>query len=779
MAVTVQPRQGNPAIMVLTIVHSPGGESVVGSAIDVLSKAVGGRVSRNQDGAVEIPWTDVTRVGIHEWFRMLIGCGFNTKQITAVAGEMDKTPVATTRPGAVRLQHSMGAIPSGYLMRIDNLEHCSENFWAQMTDLPGAFFLLPSGRPMPIHGSWAKQYQASKLEHPSPVYVSAIHIDKLAALLPSVAEQRLTIRKELGLDYPMYAPEQFVIPGIDPETKHPYTLWKHQAEAVSKAVAMKRSVLVLPVGLGKTLAGIVTSETWMAWGQIDRTIVTVPKSLAEQWQGFLMTYYGRTSVIAGDTAKERAKAYMTALQGNVKYIIIGLDAWKLREAQTLLAPLLGPRTAVIGDECDFLAYEDTARANAVLKLLDGVRATPSGDVQYPQLAVNHRLFLTGTLVRDRVPSIYGQILLLGYHVWNTREEFERRYFERETVPTKRILPNGERLMKEKVVRLNPAMLPELTHIVNTVGYYKSQDDAGIVLPPLRKATIPIEPTGIEATAYKIIHAQIENLMKQVVATDDMAATGQLAVLERLKALQENVLALIAMERAFSCDPALLVVSANGGCTTAQVLVDAIGRHNLIAMSPGSKMRYMLAWLRNFLSGSSGKVLIYTSFERVMAVLKALATSPPANLIAEERETLLQLSTTAQMFHGGLTTKQRGRIIQKFLTDSNCRVLFSTDAGGRGLNLQGAANFLIHYDEPLQLDQYEQREGRLYRPGQKLPVFIMSYMLAPSGELRDIMASMALAVGKMKYPDPRLRSLLLGKAKEKETFMTGLKLGGLQ
>jgi SNF2 family DNA or RNA helicase len=50
------------------------------------------------------------------------------------------------------------------------------------------------------------------------------------------------------------------------------------------------------------------------------------------------------------------------------------------------------------------------------------------------------------------------------------------------------------------------------------------------------------------------------------------------------------------------------------------------------------------------------------------------------------------------FHGSIDCAQRKKVVEKFMTDPNCRIFLSTDAGGVGLNLQ-KANVVVNMDQP--------------------------------------------------------------------------------
>ncbi|HVR87677.1 MAG TPA: helicase-related protein, partial [Planctomycetota bacterium] len=71
----------------------------------------------------------------------------------------------------------------------------------------------------------------------------------------------------------------------------------------------------------------------------------------------------------------------------------------------------------------------------------------------------------------------------------------------------------------------------------------------------------------------------------------------------------------------------------------------------------------------------------------------------------------------------------------------CRVLFASDAGGVGLNLQRAANACVNLELPWNPAVLEQRIGRIHRLGQKKPIDV--YNLVSEG---GIESRIALLVG---------------------------------
>ncbi len=78
------------------------------------------------------------------------------------------------------------------------------------------------------------------------------------------------------------------------------------------------------------------------------------------------------------------------------------------------------------------------------------------------------------------------------------------------------------------------------------------------------------------------------------------------------------------------------------------------------------------------------------------------------------------------FHGSLTSEERGKLINNFKNDPECRIFFSTDVGGVGLNLQNAS-VVINMDQPWNPAVLEQRIGRVHRLGQKRSVQVFNFV----------------------------------------------------
>jgi SNF2 family DNA or RNA helicase len=86
-----------------------------------------------------------------------------------------------------------------------------------------------------------------------------------------------------------------------------------------------------------------------------------------------------------------------------------------------------------------------------------------------------------------------------------------------------------------------------------------------------------------------------------------------------------------------------------------------------------------------------------------------------------RDVLGESGRRAVFFTGAESQQQRTRSVLDLHDDPDVSVMFLTDAGGVGLNLQRAASACINLESPWNPAVLEQRIGRIYRLGQEQPI----------------------------------------------------------
>jgi SNF2 family DNA or RNA helicase len=104
-----------------------------------------------------------------------------------------------------------------------------------------------------------------------------------------------------------------------------------------------------------------------------------------------------------------------------------------------------------------------------------------------------------------------------------------------------------------------------------------------------------------------------------------------------------------------------------------------------------------------------------------------------------RDQLASAGLRAAFFTGAESSAVRERAIVELHDDPRVAMLFLTDAGGVGLNLQRAANCCINLELPWNPAVLEQRIGRIYRLGQKSPIDV--YNLVSEGGIEARIAEL--------------------------------------
>ena len=129
-------------------------------------------------------------------------------------------------------------------------------------------------------------------------------------------------------------------------------------------------------------------------------------------------------------------------------------------------------------------------------------------------------------------------------------------------------------------------------------------------------------------------------------------------------------------------------------------------------------------IRQLVLEQGRKVVVFSQWRRMLT----LAHWAVGDLLAEG-------GFRAGFFTGAEGQKRRTQNIVEFHDDPTHRILFASDAGGVGLNLQHASNCVINLELPWNPAVLEQRIGRIYRLGQKQPIDVFNLVSEPGIESR--------------------------------------------
>ena len=119
-----------------------------------------------------------------------------------------------------------------------------------------------------------------------------------------------------------------------------------------------------------------------------------------------------------------------------------------------------------------------------------------------------------------------------------------------------------------------------------------------------------------------------------------------------------------------------------------------------------------------------KVVIFSQWRRMLT----LAHWAVSDLLAERRP-------PRRLLHRGRGTEAADPEHRRVPRRPAFRLLFASDAGGVGLNLQHAANCVINLELPWNPAVLEQRIGRIYRLGQEKPIDVFNLVCEEGIESR--------------------------------------------
>lgn len=135
---------------------------------------------------------------------------------------------------------------------------------------------------------------------------------------------------------------------------------------------------------------------------------------------------------------------------------------------------------------------------------------------------------------------------------------------------------------------------------------------------------------------------------------------------------------------------------------------------------GRKVDAAMKALRELLAGPGGKVVVFSAWLRMHALVIARLERARIGLVH---------------FHGGVPTRERSALVRRFHDDPACRVFLAGDVAATGLNLQHAAAAVLNVDLPWNPAVLEQRIGRVHRLGQAHPVRVINLVAEDAIEER--------------------------------------------
>jgi superfamily II DNA/RNA helicase len=135
---------------------------------------------------------------------------------------------------------------------------------------------------------------------------------------------------------------------------------------------------------------------------------------------------------------------------------------------------------------------------------------------------------------------------------------------------------------------------------------------------------------------------------------------------------------------------------------------------LLASTCSPKLGELRGVIRQLVLEQGRKVVVFSQWRKMLRLAEWAV-----------RDLLADAGLSSAFFTGQESQAQRTRNVAALHDDPSLRVLFLSDAGGVGLNLQRAASACINLELPWNPAVLEQRIGRIYRLGQEEPIDVIN------------------------------------------------------
>lgn len=451
-------------------------------------------------------------------------------------------------------------------------------------------------------------------------------------------------------------------------------LYPYQRQGVRRFLATGRLLLGDDMGLGKTTQAASAAHALFHTGQIARGLLIVPASLKPQWRREWIATTDVPITVVDGPPEERARIYRAAGAGR-GFLVIGYEQL-LRDLE--LVRRFDPELVIL-DEAQRIKNRETKSAIFV-----------------KSLSPRFRLALTGTPMENRL----GELSSIVDFVDDTA-----------LMPSWRLAPfhtfedgdgddgiSGARNLGLLRARLAPVMLRRI------------RKEVLAQLPERTDTTVPVPMTGAQIVEH---------------ATRETAIAALLRIASRrglTRQEHERLMKLFTEQRIICNGIAQLDFDAawercEGRAATPKLL-DSLDSPKLSALRP---------LVRELCITQGRKVVVFSAWRRMLRLAEWAV-----------RDVLAEAGLRAAFFTGAESPKLRERAIVDFHDDPSLALLFLTDAGGVGLNLQRAASACIQLELPWNPAVMEQRIGRIYRIGQSRP--IDAFQLVSEGGIESRIAA---------------------------------------
>jgi superfamily II DNA or RNA helicase len=434
-------------------------------------------------------------------------------------------------------------------------------------------------------------------------------------------------------------------------------LYPYQHDGVRRFLTEGRLLLADDMGLGKTAQAIAACGVLWRSGRVRRAVIISPASLKPQWAREWAVFSDLPIEIVEGSPDERKALYASRKEG---FLIINYEQL-LRDLDIVRA--WNPELVVL-DEAQRIKNWATKTALSVKGL------TP-----------DYRLVLTGTPMENRIDELASVVEWVDDMALEPKWRLAALHAIRED--------NVSRISEMIGVRHLGTIRERLRHCLTR----RVRQDVLDQLPPRTDTRVPVIMTEAQRGRHDDLDQPILSLMRK-------AEIRPLTQEEFLK-----LMALLTLQRII-CNGLAQLQFEDMWPSLRERQPD----ESVIAGLATPKLVEFRQLVQQIVLGQGRKAVVFSQWRRMLN----LAHWAVRDLLAEQ-------GLRAGFFTGAENQRRRTQNIVEFHDDPSFRMLFSSDAGGVGLNLQRAANCVINLELPWNPAVLEQRIGRIYRLGQKTPI----------------------------------------------------------
>lgn len=474
------------------------------------------------------------------------------------------------------------------------------------------------------------------------------------------------------------------------------TLREFQKEAVTAMVERGQLLVAFEMGLGKTPIAIAACEELLEAGQSDGVAVIVcPASLKYQWLRMLGQFAPSARVLVIDgTPRQRERQYVSVHTRPWDYVILNYEQ-------------------VVND------WKHVSKIRRGIIVVDEIQAIKSFGAKrtkrMKKFTAPYRFGLTGQPVENRGEDVFSIMEWVDESVLGEFSLFDRTFITRNSygeVERYKNLPLLHKTLSEAMVR-------------------RTREEIKDQMPAVVEETIPVE---LDAAGAKLYRHIVRDLLAEIAAAlhfGDFDVNAFYSGEAGEGEAQGKIMSRLTCLRMLCDHPDLLRHSADHfeaseGEGQGSVYAAELRGLGLLEPAMGApKMRETVAVIKEILEASPKNKVVVFSFFKEMGRMMADAT-----MTAGEKGTPLAGHV---IYNGDMSSKAKDAAKQHFATDPDCRLFFSSDAGGTGLDLP-QANYLISYDLPWSTGKMEQRQARIIRLSSEFPeVTLLNMVIAGSIE----------------------------------------------